>query len=103
MNFEKIQQLITDVIRRELFIEFEKDFEHRNEEEANEAKKLQDLYFELQDKLKEKLDPKGIDILNQLIDLTTTIAVNESEYYFERGVRSGLSDLNYLEKYSQVF
>ena len=103
MNYRKMQRLISDIIRRELSLEFEKNFEDRTEEAAKEAEKLNNSWFELQNKLKKKLDKEGLNILDQLIDLTTEIAINENEYYFERGVRCGLSDLKYLEKYCQIF
>ncbi|TGY42489.1 hypothetical protein [Clostridium perfringens] len=103
MNFQKIQELIKDIILRELSVEHEYDFCHMLEEEDKEHKEAIERVGELFDIINSKLDDEGKRALNQLVDLKDIIAVQEGDYYFERGVRIGLTDLSYLKRYFNIF
>lgn len=99
MNFQKMQELIKDIILRELRVEYEYDFSHMLEEEKKKRIEAIEKIEELLEIIRSKLDKEGQEALVQLIDLKDVIAVQECDYYFERGVRVGLTDLSYLNKY----
>lgn len=103
MNFQKIQQLIKDIILRELRVEYEYDFSHMLEEEEKKHIEAIEKTKELFGIINSKLDDEGRRALIQLVDLKDVIAVQEGDYYFERGVRVGLTDLSYLNKYFNAF
>lgn len=103
MDFQKIQGLIKDIILRELRVEYGYDFKHMSEEEAGEYKSYTKESTELIGKLNSKLDEEGQRALLRLIDILDSKSIQESDYYFERGVRIGLTDLNYLSKYFNCF
>ncbi|HII4525556.1 hypothetical protein H8K01_07425 [Clostridium perfringens] len=103
MNFQKIQQLIKDIILRELRVEYEYDFSHMLEEEEKKHIEAIEKTKELFEIINSKLDDEGRRALIQLVDLKDVIAVQEGDYYFERGVRVGLTDLSYLNKYFNAF
>ena len=103
MDLEKIQELIKDIILRELRVEYEYDFSHMLEEEDKKHKELIQKGRELFEIISSKLDDEGKRALIQLVDLKDVIAVQEGDYYFERGVRVGLTDLSYLNKYFNAF
>lgn len=103
MNFQKIQQLIKDIILRELRVEYEYDFSHMLEEEEKKHIEAIEKTKELFEIINSKLDDEGRRALSQLVDLKDVIAVQEGDYYLERGVRVGLTDLSYLNKYFNAF
>ena len=103
MNFDKLQEMIKDIIDREVQIESEYEFKYMSEEEAGEHQSYTDESVELIGKLKSKLDEEGQRVLLRLIDILDSRAVQESDYYFERGVKCGLTSLNYLSKYCNFF
>lgn len=103
MNFDKLQEMIKDIILRELSVEYEYDFSHMPEEEDKKHKEDIQKTRELFEIISSKLDKEGQKALIQLVDLKDTIAVQEGDYYFERGVRIGLTDLSYLKKYCNWF
>ncbi|MGU8450581.1 hypothetical protein V1657_00220 [Clostridium perfringens] len=103
MNFQKMQELIKDIILRELRVEYEYDFSHMLEEEKKKHIEAIEKTKELLEIIRSKLDKEGQEALVQLIDLKDVIAVQEGDYYFERGVRVGLTDLSYLKKYFNFF
>lgn len=103
MNFDKLQEMIKDIIGRELQIESEYEFKYMSEKEASEHQSYTDESVELTGKLKSKLDEEGQRVLLRLIDILDSRAVQESDYYFDRGVRCGLTSLNYLSKYCEFF
>ena len=102
MNFQKIQKLIKDIILRELRVEYEYDFSHMLEEEKKHIEAIEKTK-ELFEIINSKLDDEGRRALIQLVDLKDVIAVQEGDYYFERGVRVGLTDLSYLNEYFNAF
>ncbi|WP_415287163.1 hypothetical protein [Clostridium perfringens] len=103
MDLEKIQELIKDIILRELRVEYEYDFSHMLEEEEKKHIEAIEKTKELFEIISSKLDDEGRRALIQLVDLKDVIAVQEGDYYFERGVRVGLTDLSYLNKYFSAF
>lgn len=103
MDFNKLQEMIKDIILREAMIEYDHDFKHMSEEETGEHQSYIDESVELIGKLKSKLDEEGQRVLLRLMDILHSRAVQESDYYFDRGVRCGLTSLNYLSKYCEFF
>ena len=103
MNFDKLQEMIKDIIDREVQIENEYNFKYMSEEEVGERQSYTDESVELIGKLKSKLDEEGQRVLLRLMDILNLRAVQESDYYFDRGVRCGLTSLNYLSKYCNFF
>lgn len=103
MDFNKLQEMIKDIILREAMIEYDHDFKYMSEEETGEHQSYIDESVELIGKLKSKLDEEGQRALLRLMDILDLRAVQESDYYFERGVRCGLTSLNYLSKYCEFF
>lgn len=103
MDFQKIQGLIKDIILRELRVEYEYDFCHMLEDEEKKHKESIERAEELFEIINSKLDDEGKKALIQLFDIKDNIAVQEGDYYFERGVRVGLTDLSYLNKYFNAF
>ena len=103
MDFNKLQEMIKDIILRELRVECEYDFSHMLEEEDKKHKEDIQKTRELFEIISSKLDEEGQKALIQLVDLKDTIAIQEGDYYFERGVRIGLTDLSYLKKYCNWF
>ena len=103
MNFDKLQEMIKDIILREAMIEYEYDFSHMSEEEEKKHIEAIEKTEELFEIINSKLDDEGRRALIQLVDLKDTIAIQEGDYYFERGVRVGLTDLSYLKKYCNWF
>lgn len=82
------------------------EYNHVQDIEGNLLNLKIDKYSQIQDKQDElikkliKILPKeNKNILNELIDLQ---ALNESvlsEYYFKRGVKTGLTNLSFLREY----
>ena len=103
MNFEKLQEMIKDIIDREMEIEFEYDFAHMTEEQDSKNKEYMNKVDKIQKYLEKKLDNEGQELLRDLIDTLYLQATTEGGYYFERGVRCGLTTLSYLKKYCQWF
>lgn len=103
MEFKKEQELISDIIDRELYVEFEKYFEHMEEKEMESYQKKVDTVIGLTEILKSKLNKEDIKLLINLVDTCSAIGLQESRYFFERGVRCGLTTLNYLKKYYDYF
>ncbi|ELC8451123.1 DUF6809 family protein [Clostridium perfringens] len=103
MSFEKVQELLKDIILRELQVEYEYDFKYMLEEETKQKigcnEKIENLYKILS----EKLDDEGKRVLFEFTELQEKLKFQESDYYFERGVRVGLTDLSYLKKYFNDF
>ncbi len=103
MNFDKLQEMIKDIILRELQTEYGYDFKYMSNKEDKKYKEAIERGGELFDIINSKLDEEGKRALNQLVELKDIIATQESDYYFERGVRIGLTDLSYLKKYCNWF
>lgn len=103
MNFDKLQEMIKDIIDREVMIEHEHDFNYMSDKEAEEYKSYINESTELMNILKTKLDEEGQRALLRLMDITDSRAIQESDYYFGRGVRCGLTSLSYLSKYCNIF
>ncbi|MBY0757446.1 hypothetical protein K5V21_18695 [Clostridium sardiniense] len=103
MNLDKLHEIVKDIINREADIEFEYDFEYMTEEEDGEYRKCVNTIRKLQSELESKLDEKDKKKLIALIDALYLQETLESMYYFERGVRKGLTNLCYLNKYFNLF
>lgn len=102
MNFEQSQNMVRDIIDREISIEHEYDFKYMREDDAkkhNEEKEQGRILFE---KLLEKLDTDDQKLLKELIDKKDSECFYVQEYYFERGVRCGLTTLNYIKNYCNL-
>ena len=103
MDFNKLQEMIKEIILREVMIERDHDFNYMSEEEAEEHQSYTEESIELMNELKSKLDKEGQRVLSRLMDILDSRAVQESDYYFERGVKCGLTSLSYLGKYCNIF
>ncbi|MDU7066716.1 MAG: hypothetical protein E6343_01850 [Clostridium perfringens] len=103
MDFNKLQEMIKDIIDREVQIEYDHDFKYMSEEEAGEHQSYTEESVELISKLKSKLDEEGQRALLRLMNILDSRAAQESDYYFDRGVRCGLTSLSYLSKYCNIF
>ncbi|GAA0860180.1 hypothetical protein GCM10008916_25370 [Clostridium nitritogenes] len=103
MDFEKMQELIKDIISREASVEFEYDFKYMTEGEISEQKELVSKINKLKSELSKKLDKEDVMLLTKLVDALYSQTVLEGTYYFERGVRAGLTGLCYLKKYFTFF
>lgn len=103
MNFDKLQEMIKDIIDREVMIEHEHDFNYMSDKEAEEHKSYINESTELMNILKTKLDEEGQKVLLRFMDILDSRTVQEIDYYFERGVKCGLTSLNYLSKYCDFF
>lgn len=103
MKIEKEQELIKDIIFREVMIECEHEFEYMSEEEMKKHQSYIDESIELTNKLNSKLDEDGKKNFFRLMEILDSREIQELEYYFERGVKKGLTDLSYLSKYFKYF
>lgn len=99
MNLEQSHEMVKDIINREVLVEHEREFKDMRKEEAEVLKKVQDKSQMIYDKLLEKLDEEGQKELRELVDSKEWENFYESEYYFERGVRCGLTTLSYIKNY----
>lgn len=99
MEVERLQKIIKHGIEHELENEFEYNFRYMTKSEEKIKKNYRKKVFELQKSLKSKLDYESEKILNELIDTLSEEAILESGYYFERGVKNGITSLKYLSEY----
>ena len=102
-KFGKMQKLVSEIIERELLIEFEQNFKYMEDEQAKQFNDITNKVKSLYDDLYNRLDDEGKKLLLEYDDLKEKSAIMGVEYYFERGVRCGLSSLNYLKKYFILF
>lgn len=103
IEFNKMQKLLSEIIEREMMVEIERDFKFMEEEKAKEHNAIIGKIMELHDMLYCKLDEEEKKLFREFIDLRDRSMVMEIDYFFERGVRSGLSSLSYLKEYFHVF
>ena len=105
MNIElnKIQKLVSEIIERELLIEFEQNFKYMENEQAEKFNDITNKANNLYDDLYNRLDDEEKKLLMEYDDLKEESAIRQVDYYFERGVRCGLSSLDYLKKYFTWF
>ncbi|MDU6993143.1 DUF6809 family protein [Clostridium sp.] len=103
IEFNKMQKLLSEIIEREMLIEFERDFEYMEEEQAKEHNEITDRLMKLYEILDCKLDEEEMTLFKEFIDLKDKATLMEVGYYFERGVRCGLSSLSYLKEYFHIF
>lgn len=69
-----------------------------------------DLKNTIQDQLKadkifkkiEQLSPEGKKLINDYDELITDFWVRVAEYYFKKGVKTGILDLSYIKNYAEV-
>lgn len=102
MIFEKEQELVCEIIERELLNELEYDLKFM---EKGKRDKYGDSLCEVETiykKLTGKLDDEGRKMLLDLVDLKDYLLIQEVHYFFERGVRCGLTTLKYLDKYCYI-
>lgn len=103
MKFNKVQNLIDDVIENEFRHEEVKDFDDMKEEQLKELERINITIKDIANYFKEKLSPEDYDQIILLQDTLTEQMILEEKYYFNRGVRSAFTNLNFLEKYTNVF
>ncbi|WP_283706386.1 DUF6809 family protein [Clostridium perfringens] len=103
IEFEKMQKLLSEIIEREMSVELEYDFKYMGKEESNKQGNISDRVINLYDKLNCILSEEDKELLREFVDLTDELKIMEIKYYFERGVRSGLSSLSYLKEYFHIF
>ncbi|EDT70030.1 hypothetical protein CJD_A0012 [Clostridium perfringens D str. JGS1721] len=103
IEFNKMQKLLSEIIEREMKVEFEYDFKFMEEEQAKEHNEITNRLMQLYEMLDCKLDEEEMELFKEFIDLRDKSMLMEIWYYFERGVRSGLSSLSYLKEYFHVF
>ncbi len=103
IEFNKMQKLVSEIIEREILIEFEQNFKYMGDEQAKQFNDITNNAKSLYDDLYNKLDDEGKKLLLKYDDLKEKSALRQVDYYFERGVRCGLSSLNYLKKYFAWF
>ena len=99
IEFNKMQKLVSEIIERELLIEFEQNFKYMENEQAEKFNDITNKAKNLYDDLYNRLDDEEKKLLMEYDDLREQSAIRQVDYYFERGVRCGLSSLNYLKKY----
>lgn len=51
------------------------------------------------EKLKETLSDEEFDIVSELDDISSSMACLEQRYYFKKGVKAGIDNLNFLSEY----
>lgn len=99
IELNKMQKLVSEIIERELLIEFEQNFKYMEDEQAKQFNDITNKVNNVYENLYNKLDDEGKKLLLEYDDLKEKSAIMGVNYYFERGVRCGLSSLNYLKKY----
>lgn len=99
MNLEQSHKMVKDIISREALVEYEYDFKYMAKKELENLTKVQEKAQILFDELLGILDDKGQKALKELFDLKGLENFYESEYYFERGARCGLTTLSYIKEY----
>ncbi|HAT4309510.1 TPA: hypothetical protein I9080_003372 [Clostridium perfringens] len=103
IKFEKMQKLLSEIIEREKEVEFEYDFKFMEEEQAKEHNEITNRLMQVYEMLDCKLDEEEMELFKEFINLKDKSMVMEVGYYFERGVRSGLSRLSYVKEYFHIF
>ena len=103
VNIRNIGGILKNEFSKDTKINKRYDFSHMLEEEEKKHIEAIEKTKELFEIINSKLDDEGRRALIQLVDLKDVIAVQEGDYYFERGVRVGLTDLSYLNKYFNAF
>lgn len=103
IKFTEIQNLVSDIIEREMSVELEYDFKYMEEEESNKQINISDKLINLYDRLNYALSEEDKELLREFIDLTDELKIMEIKYYFDRGARAGLTNLSYLKKYFNCF
>lgn len=103
MKFNEVQNLIDDVIENEFKHEEVKDFDDMKEEQLKELERINTTIKDIANYFKGKLSPEDYDQIILLQDTLTEQKILEEKYYFNRGVRSAFTNLNFLEKYTNVF
>ena len=103
IKFAEVQNLVSDIVEREMSVELEYDFKYMEEDESNKQSEISDKLMNLYDRLNYALSEEDKELLREFIDLTDELKIMEIKYYFERGVRAGLTNLSYLKKYFNCF
>ena len=103
IEFNKMQKLLSEIIERELLIEFEQDFKYMEDEKVEQFNDMTNKVNNLYENLYSKLDDEGKELLLKYDDLKEKSVIRQVEYYFERGVRCGFSSLSYLKEYFHFF
>jgi len=102
MNFEQSQNMVRDIIDREVSIEHEYDFKYMREEDLKKLNAEKTTSESLYKELLKKLDSEGQKLLRLLINSKDMELFYAEEYYFERGVRCGLTTLSFINKYCDL-
>lgn len=96
---DKMQKLVSEIIEREILVELEQGFKYMEDEQEKQFNDITNKLNNLYENLYSNLDDEGKKILMEYNDLKEQSAIRQVDYYFERGVRCGLTSLNYLKKY----
>lgn len=94
MKYKEMEDLVKNIIENELDkVQLYKEIEFEKEEEQILLKKEIDIKYK---RLLSKLNEEGQEDLREYEDLLLDKRCEVSRFYYNEGVRAGLTDLNFL-------
>lgn len=94
----ELKAIIDKTIEMKYYELQDDNFEDMTEEEKIDHDKQEDKILELQDKLKETLTDEQYKVLMEYSDELTMLSATEQNYMFNRGVKMGLNEFNYIRE-----
>lgn len=96
MKFDKVRKIVDGVIENEF--RHVEEFLVKGFEDKKESAMTQLLY----EKLEESLTEEQKDLLNNLYSAMILEGVSLGRFYFKEGVRSGLTNLKFLDEINYI-